>query len=214
MKRIINIIYYKLNSFWDSIWLFLEYLIFVPKVHKKPKLIKLFTFGGVDYYTYESVKEIPFDTLNKLQPLLQAVYCNSLNPNIVRGFCLNMNKSLHGGNVSVLNLVKQVNDLKDFAEWKYDMNALIEILKLLLLPNGVYNEKAISFWLKQKDFIKFSFESSILFSLNTMLLDFEAFKEYLIEQANELERLNKLNGTKEGEQLIETVKMYLDIYKQ
>jgi hypothetical protein len=189
----IKFLLYTVGEWIDNILGGLALLLFPIKRAKNPRLTKLFSFAGVNYYTYASVEEMPIKTVSRLFFCINALYMNFPNANVIKAGVARLETQINSERVSLLKLSETTNSIKEYLDWRFNGEAFIEALCLLLLPNKRENPMLIKAHMKHPGFKKFVHENAVLLGLNSILLNPSAFYKYLELQALECERLGASN---------------------
>jgi hypothetical protein len=212
LKTFLSIINYRIDLFFDGVYMFL-----FPGIRKfKPELEMVFTFGGVDYYTYKNLKDVPLQTLNIMALSIPAIYNTYPEVSAVRAVSNKLRRAVKNNSISISQILDCINEIDSICKWKLNTFELIKVLSYLLIPNKDLNfspEKNIAVWSKQSGFLDFVFEAGVLFSLNTIILDRNAFSEYLLAQKKELERLGAISESAEIRELVSNIDKFIELYK-
>jgi len=207
----IKFLLYTVGEWIDNTLGGLALLLFPIREAKKPRLVKLFSFAGVNYYTYASVEEMPIKVVSKLFFCINALYMNFPNLNVVKAATAKIEMHLLSERVSLLKLIQATNALKEYLDWRFNGEAFIEALCLLLLPNKRENPRLIKAHMQHPGFKKYIHENAVLLGLNTILLNPSQFYKYLELQAMECERLGVNN--EELRRAGQHMKEFLNLFK-
>lgn len=210
LKRLILIISYRIDLFFDGVSGF----IFPPKRRYIPELELVFTFGGIDYYTYKSLDSVPIEVMNKVATLLPIIYCDYPDINVLRAINAKLKDATAKDSISIKKIYDCIDEIDLLCGWRFNTFELINLLSLLLMPNKDLDFKPsenIKRWSLESGFLDFVFEAGVLFSINTIVLDREKFKEYLIAQRNEIDRLGVVTSGTELDNVIKAIDNFLEL---
>jgi hypothetical protein len=207
----VKFLLYTVGEWMDNILGGLALLLLPIREVRKPKLVKLFSFAGVNYYTYASVEEMPIKVVSKLFFCINALYMNFPNLNVIKAATAKIELQLTSERVSLLKLIQATNALKEYLDWRFNGEAFIEALCLLLLPNKKENPGLIKAHMKHPGFKKYVYENAVLLGLNSILLNPSKFYKYLELQAMECERLGIDN--EELRRAGQYMKEFLNLFK-
>lgn len=213
MIRTLKALWGRVSGWWERAdWVVFNFL-FPNRYHYKPSMVHIFTYNDVEYYTYESIREIPYGVLRQLSALLPVLNGGYVKSEYVVGAARAVLSELGKPSPAVGRIVEVMNSLQDWCGVNYDVEAHVQVLKLLLFTKNGEGYKNISERCIGEGFIDFVMKAGVLLGLNDIVLNTDEFREYFNLQAEYLERIYETCGIKADESLALIKGLRDEVYK-